>query len=138
MRILSAAAFLATLVVATSAWSCSCIAPPPPKKALEKSAAVFAGKVTAVKRQGRLLRVTFAISKTWKGTKGKTVDVTTATNSAACGYGFKKGTSYLVYCYAPGKNAKQPAPLATNICTRTKTLASAKGDLKEIGPGKKP
>jgi hypothetical protein len=138
MRILSGACFLFAAAVATPAWSCSCIAPPPPKTALEKSAAVFAGKVTAIERQGLKYRVTFEISRTWKGTRGKTIDVTTATSGAACGFGFKKGSSYLVYCYAPDKNAKKPVLLGTNICTRTKSHASAKADLKDLGPGKKP
>jgi len=138
MRILSAGCALLVMAVSNSAWACSCVPPPPPKQALAKSAAVFAGKVTDVKRDGFQLRVTFEVSKAWKGTKGKTVEVTTATESAACGYGFKKGTSYLVYCYAPKAKGKKATVLSTNICTRTKTLASAKGDLKELGPGKKP
>ena len=99
---------------------------------------MFSGKVTAVTRTGRFLKVTVAISRTWKGTKGKTVVVTTASSGAACGYGFKKGTSYLVYCYSTSKKPVKAAPLRTNICTRTRPLASSKGDLKELGPGKKP
>jgi hypothetical protein len=138
MRIPSGLCFLFAMAVSTPAWSCSCIVPPPPKQALKGSAAVFAGKVTAVKRDGLQVRVTIEVSKTWKGTKGKTVEVTTASSGAACGYGFKKGTSYLVYCYAAGKKGAKPMPLSTNICTRTRTLAAAKDDLKELGPGKKP
>jgi hypothetical protein len=138
MRMPSAVYALLAMAVSSSAWACSCAPPPPPKQSLAKSAAVFAGKVTAVKRDGFQVRVTFEISKTWKGTKGKTVEVTTASSGAACGYAFKKGSSYLVYCYAPKVEGKKATMLSTNICSRTKTLASAKADLKDLGPGKKP
>ena len=82
--------------------------------------------------------VTITVSRTWKGTKGKTVKVRTAISGASCGYGFQKGKSYLVYCYKTPKAAKEAGILKTNICTRTKLLAKAKGDLTEIGEGKTP
>lgn len=137
MRLLTAFSFAAAFLTAGIADACSCIAPPPPKKALAQSAAVFAGKVKSVKRVGTKLAVEIEISTTWKGTKGKTVTVETATNSAACGYAFKAGTKYLVYCYAPPKGQKAKG-LKTNICTRTKLLSKAKGDLVALGKGKKP
>jgi len=117
--------------------ACTCAPPPPPKKALKKSAAVFSGTVTSIKQVGSHNLVTLQIKRTWKGTKGKTVTVKTHTSSAACGYQFRKGTAYLVYCFQPPKN-KKTKQLQTNICTRTKPLARAKEDLKELGPGKKP
>lgn len=137
MRLLTVFTFTAAMLTAGIADACSCLRPPPPKKALAKSAAVFAGKVKSVKKVGVKHVVEIEIMRTWKGTKGKTVTVETATNSAACGYGFKVGTSYLVYCYAPPKGSKVKV-LKTNICTRTKTLKSAKADLDALGKGKKP
>ena len=138
MRTLPIVGFLAVVFVGAPTWSCSCIAPPPPKQALKKSAAVFAAKVTDIERDARRYEVTFKITRTWKGTKGKDVTVVTALNSAACGYNFKKGKSYLVYCYQPKKDGKPFGPLSTNICTRTKPMERAKADLKELGEGKKP
>ncbi|MFQ5731150.1 MAG: hypothetical protein ACE5KM_04245 [Planctomycetaceae bacterium] len=138
MRTLSLFAFLAVAVNASPTWSCSCIAPPPPKTALAKSAAVFLAKVVDIERGKRQYEVTFEISRTWKGTRGKNVTVHTALSGAACGYGFKKGKSYLVYCYQAKKDGKPIGPMRTNICTRTKPLERAKADLKELGEGKKP
>ena len=138
MKVLSSACALFVVLSSSAVWACSCAPPPPPKKSLAVSAAVFAGKVKTIERNGRLLKVTLEISRTWKGTKGKTVVVTTAASGAACGFGFKKGSSYLVYCYKPrGKGAK-PVALVVSLCSRTRPLERAKEDLKELGPGKKP
>lgn len=138
MRTLIAATFTATLLTAGVADACSCLRPPPPKEALKKSSAVFAGKVKSIKRVGMMNVVEIEISRTWKGTKGKTATVKTHVSSATCGYGFKTGEKYLVYCNAPPKGAKKSKVFKTNICTRTKTLAMAKEDMKELGEGKKP
>ena len=111
---------------------CSCIPPPPPRKALADAVAVFSGKVLKVdKTKPRLYSVTFEVVRIYKGVKTAKVDVATATSSAACGYNFAVGQSYLVYCY--GKKG-----LATNICTRTTSLKSAKKDLDALGKGKVP
>lgn len=138
MRTLPPLAFLAVVVAASPAWSCSCIPSPPPKQALAKSAAVFAAKVVDIDRGERQLKVTLEISRTWKGTKGKTVTVITALSGASCGYGFKKGKSYLVYCHQSQKGGKPTGPLYASLCSRTKPLEKAKKDLKVLGDGKKP
>lgn len=138
MRSIPVFAVAAVLCSPTLAAACSCIAPPPPKKALEKAAAVFSAKVTEVTKSPKHFAVTFEIASTWKGTEGKTVTVHTALNSAACGYNFEKGKSYLVYCYKTPKGSDAAAGLWTNICTRTKPMDRAKDDLKELGGGKKP
>jgi hypothetical protein len=127
------AAVLALAFVAPgTALACKCAQPPAPKESLKQATAVFAGTVTKIERapkHGRLIH--FAVSKTWKGVGKPTVTVTTGFGGGDCGYGFKKGVKYIVYCY--GK--KQ---LSTNICTRTRPLAKAQQDLKELGPGKEP
>lgn len=110
------------------AFACSCIAPPSPKQALKKSSAVFSGEVTAIEVEGFVKKVTISVGRSWKGARKKTVTVTTSFSGASCGYGFQKGKKYLVYCYRG---------LETGLCTRTKTLKSAKEDIKELGEGTK-
>jgi hypothetical protein len=115
--------------------ACSCAPPPPPKQALEQSAAVFSGKVTAIRQEGFTKHVTFEVTSAWKGAPGAKVTIQTAADGATCGYGFKVGDKFLVYCY---QNPQDKRILATNICTRTKPLAEAAEDLKDLGPGEKP
>jgi hypothetical protein len=118
--------------VSQAAQACSCAPPPPPKKALETAAAVFVGKVTEVDRSGGFrLNVTFEVATSYKGVKAKKVTVGTASNSAACGYGFAEGESYIVYCYSPDKGKT----LSTNICTRTRRASEAKADVEALGKG---
>lgn len=120
--------------------ACSCAPPPPPKVALKQAAAVFAGKVVEIEfDQAKYTKtVTIEVASAWKGDIGKRVKVTTAIHGATCGYGFKKGGAYLVYCYANKPKGDEPVILRTNICTRTRPMATAAGDIKEIGEGKKP
>lgn len=132
MRIATLSILALFVSSATIAEACRCRQPPPPKVAMKKAAAVFAGEVTAIETAGRQNKVTFTITETWKGTKGKTVTVTTNTSSAACGCSFKKGKKYLIYAGKSGKG------LSTNLCTRTKAYAAAKADLKALGDGMKP
>lgn len=116
--------------------SCSCLRPPPPKEALAKSGAVFAGTVIDVKENsiGHYRTVQFRVDKYWKGASTETAFVTTALNSAACGYEFARGRRYLVYSYA----RKGQKYWSTNLCTRTAELAVAQADLTALGAGKTP
>ena len=118
------------------AQACSCIAPPPPKKAMEQAHSVFSGKVTKVEKAGEEeLAVTLELAATWKGAAGKELTLYTPNQSAACGYNFEKGKSYLVYANQIKRGEEKV--LETNICTRTALLADAKDDLKALGAGKK-
>lgn len=121
--------------------ACRCRPPPPPKESLKQAGAVFAGKVVDIKYDDGKSRmtVTIEVAATWKGDVGKTVEVQTATSSAACGYNFQKGNSYLVYCLkSPDKKDGKQPPLRTNICTRTRPMSQANDDLKDLGKGVKP
>jgi hypothetical protein len=138
MRFIAMVLFV-ILLPSSIVFACKCRQPPAPKVALEASSAVFSGKVTNIETDNQgIVRITFEISRTWKGTKESSVKVSTATTSAACGYKFKKGESYLVYCYRSDSRGKKPGILHTNICTRTRSLKMAVDDLKELGEGKKP
>lgn len=125
--------------------ACSCALPAPPKESLEHSTAVFAGKVVDIDvPSGRVVgplievssadpvKVTFDVSKVWKGPKYKTLSLTTARDGVSCGYSFKKGEEYVVYAYGEAEK------LSAGICSRTKVLANAQEDLQELGEGSLP
>ena len=119
--------------------ACECISPAPPKESLEKSTAVFAGKVIDVDVPRGIVistadpvKVTFEVSKVWKGPDYKTLVVTTARDGASCGYSFKQGEEYIIYTYGEGDK------LSTGICSRTKPLANSQQDLEELGEGSLP
>jgi len=138
------------LAAAPPVHACSCMAPGPSGVELEKADAVFLGRVVAVETREREVReirsffsqhhVTFELEKVWKGCEeGETVTVTTASDGAACGYGFAEGESYLVYAYAVGRDAEGgtdagDAPqLTTNLCTRNAPRERAGEDLEALG-----
>jgi hypothetical protein len=127
------------LLPAASALACSCEPPPTAKASLDKSAAVFSGKVLKIEAAGEYERaVTLEVTRAWKGVKAKEVVVYTANNGAACGFEFQKGKSYLIYAKQHQRDEEKEKVLATSICTRTALLAEAMGDVMELGEGKKP
>jgi hypothetical protein len=115
------------------AYACSCVPPPPPQVDREQATAVFAGTVSALGGSSPLnegdIMVTFELQEVWKGPEGPQLTLVTASNSAACGYAFTQGESYLVYADVQGNQ------LRTNLCTRTTLLALANSDLEALGPG---
>lgn len=131
--IVAAALFFA---VQQSTPACSCVPPPPPDEALEASSAVFAGIVLDVEDHSiigdnsisfRNLTVTILVTRHWKGVYTPTVQVTTESTGAGCGYPFQEGSSYLVY--ANGKD------LFVTSCSRTRPLRNARDDLDVLGRG---
>ena len=131
---LTIASFLLIPLVVTAntkeACACSCLPPGPPKSELDRSEAVFAGKVMRIRRKNSEVRVKFKVMTSWKGEVNKKQVITTQINSAACGYSFERGQQYLVYASKLGSNL-----LSTNICSRTKLLANAQEDVSELGEG---
>ncbi len=122
--LLLVASFLA--VSAQPALACKCDDSETVKEGVTEAGAVFAGKVAKI--QGGV--VTIEVSWVWKGgpmTKVITIN-TPEPNGAACRYPFKKDELYLVY--AP-RGAK--GELITPLCTRTKLLAEAEQDIRELG-----
>ncbi len=130
------------LVFNTGGYACSCLPPSSPAQELDKSTAVFSGKVIEIKKHEQkkaageydpftAVEAVFEVEKSWKGIDKKQVSVFTSSNSASCGYNFQKGQSYLVYA-----NADEQERLVTGICSRTKNLNDAREDLNELGAGK--
>jgi hypothetical protein len=129
------AAALASLTTPATVYACSCAAPVDAQAALSGSTAVFRGTVVRLQPGSitdRQVKVDLDVSEQWKGDPGTSVTLTTASNEAACGYSFVKGTEYLVY--ADGK----ADDLETNLCSRTAPVADAGDDLAALGPGAKP
>lgn len=128
------------LVINTSLVNaCSCVQPAPPKDSLEQSTAVFTGKVVdidvpigIVVSSADPVKITFEVSKIWKGPDYETLVLTTARGGASCGYGFIVNEEYIVYAY------DEENTLSTGICSRTRLLANAKEDLQDLGAGNLP
>src|SRR5215510_8519043 len=88
------------------AYACTCMAPATAAEALQKSSAVFRGRVITIYRSflDRVgitntagYRVQFEITKQWKGTPSKSIVVITRITGEACGFPFVEKKEYLVY-----------------------------------------
>ncbi|WP_340021647.1 hypothetical protein MHI24_21960 [Paenibacillus sp. FSL K6-1096] len=129
-------------------YACSCVVPPSPLEAMEKSTAVFQGTVISMEKSSKLMQssgdpvyVTFQTGAHWKGQVGERVTVSTAQGSESCGFEFTKGERYLVYARggaegADGtKEAEGKAKLTVSLCSRTALYSNAQEDLNELGAG---
>ncbi|EFU38412.1 hypothetical protein PVOR_30428 [Paenibacillus vortex V453] len=125
----------------TDVFACSCAGPPTVPEGLERSAAVFAGKVTKmVGPKPKLVMsstdpvvVTFEVTEVWKGELPLKTELTTAISSASCGYDqFAVGSEFLVFGYV------RSGQLQTGLCDGTKLLSAAGKELTELGKGYSP
>jgi hypothetical protein len=122
---------LAGLAYAPEAHACSCMQLTP-SEGLTSSYAVFTGEVTAIEKNTATrfggLEVTLRVKQVWKGPAEKELSVHTAGSSAACGYSFVEGATYLVYALRD-----EADPLRVSLCSRTAPLDQAKEDLEYLG-----
>ena len=123
-------------------FACSCAEPKPVTDAAEGAQIVFAGKVADVteakSKQGFFIKnIQFETETVYKGEAGSRITVWTGSGGGDCGFFFQKGMSYLVYAYASGPDGNGDEP-GTGICTRTKELSQAQGDLDLLGQGMPP
>ncbi|PJN48649.1 hypothetical protein PAEVO_63770 [Paenibacillus sp. GM2FR] len=125
----------------TDVFACSCAGPPTVEESLERSAAIFAGKVTKlVGPKPKLMmssadpvQVTLEVSEVWKGELAGMTELTTAVSSASCGYDqFAVGSEFLVFASA------ESGQLRTGMCDGTKLLSTAGKELTELGAGYPP
>jgi len=112
----------------------SCAEPPPPKEALEKSSAVFVGKVIDINEPSNIdsenpIRITFEVLTIWKGPDNKKIIVKTPDHYWGP---YKMGEEYLIYAY------NDEGELTTGLCSRTRFLSGAEEDLKELSDGRTP
>ena len=118
----------------TESYACSCDDPGSPSEELERSAAVFAGKVVSIRDPDgpdvsdseNHLTIGFEVDTVWKGPTYETMYLTTSPHGPACGFGFVEGEKYIVYSH-DGSSA--------HLCTRTKLLSAAQEDLDALGSG---
>lgn len=114
--------------------ACSCVVSPAPCGSLG-SGSIFVGTVKS--KSGATLdgagdrgpTYTFEIEvvESLVGVSSPTVTVRTATDTAACGYPFQVGKSYLVYAGAVSNGV-----YSVSFCSRTRPLADANDDLALI------
>jgi hypothetical protein len=76
--------------------------------------------------------VTFEVSRVWKGPKDPTVVAETVLSEASCGYAFTQGAEYIVYAHG------HEALPQVSLCSRTRLIAQAGEDLKDLGDGERP
>lgn len=95
--------------------ACSCVPPNDESKdrALKDTSVIFSGKVISTEKAPNEYQVSvkFQVLKSWKGVQTRETFVTTASDSAACGYNFEKDKTYTVYGYGNGKTPN------TNLCS---------------------
>lgn len=124
------------LAASEKSFACSCMLNTKPlktqvKEAFDSSSAIFSGEVIEITSKDEFaVNIKIKVEKSWKGNLSKEIIMTTAKDSAMCGYGFQVGQKYLVYAYG-----KMDA-LSTNICSRT-TGAGNKSDIKYLDKLKK-
>ena len=117
------------------AYACTCMAPATAADALQKSSAVFRGRVVTIYRSffDRLgitntagHRVQFEITKQWKGARSKSTVVITRLTGEACGFPFEENKEYLVYVVT------EPKDIQTGICTGTKNITDAEQEMEQL------
>jgi hypothetical protein len=103
-----------------------------------RSQAVFEGRALEVQSQAadgtplERVRVRFRVVRAWKGVTTESIELTTANSSAACGYEFAPGQSYLVYA------DEENGTLSVSLCSRTQPMSDSGEDLEVLGMGATP
>jgi hypothetical protein len=132
MRVLSLLVLgLVTFLPLGEARACSCMMQTL-EEGVAQSEAIFEATVTKIApklvNQFPSLEVSLAVERAWKGIDREEVLVITASNSAACGYPFTEGSTYLVYAYRDKED-----PLRVSLCSLTKPIDKAAADLELLG-----
>lgn len=129
-----------SLFAAVCAWlwtpaahACKCAEPEAVEAAAASASAVFEGQVSQISAgDANTVVVQLNVTRAWKGVRTEQVSVRTNAESAACGYPFQAGQSYLVYAQADGEN------LRVQHCGRTRPIGEAQDDLVALGMGSVP
>jgi len=138
-RYFSIIAFLFVLLTAANAVeACSCpkFGSRPEEQEVNASvkdaAALFVGKVIKVsepKDGERSVEVEFRVDRAWLGAKSSRMTIRTEASSAACGYSFEEGLTYIVYAY------RYDDVISVGLCSRTRIIKGQNGspDEKYLG-----
>ena len=137
--------FLWFLVSAAQVHACKCSEPGSPAEEVEKSDAVFAGKVFLVQHSydPNAKSVTpedrstigINVSAVWKGTVHEVMYITTPPTGGSCGLTFVEGEEYVVYA---SDSHYGDDSYTASICSRTALLAEAQADIDALGEGQAP
>jgi hypothetical protein len=110
--LLPLACFAGFLSIPGRALACRCIDPTPQTTAAYRerfqkfNGVVFRGTVTQVEPpRGDNVRVTFTVTRQWKGVTGPTLVLTTNADEGMCGITFRVGTTHLIAA-RPGVGAE--------------------------------
>jgi hypothetical protein len=112
-----------------SALSCTCAPPDNVEDEFVKSTAVYKATVQNISRVAGAawenLAIRSTVDQSWKGLgEQETITVRTASSSAACGFTFRVGETYLIYAFLNSEGF-----LVTNNCRRTKNILDAEEDI---------
>ena len=133
------------LLAQIDVYACKCVSIPQTleqeiKGRLKTSKAAFSGEVLKINETSQRGNVTgldvtvnMRLKQVWKGQLAKQVIINTSDNSAACGYSFEAGKSYLVFAHSSNDKI-----LATGLCSGNRPLETAGEELKILGKGRKP
>lgn len=133
--------FLFLLFPVTSL-ACSCVPPGSVQEEMERSSAVFSGKVVEIvnpnekneiQSSADLVAVKIEVTEWWKGGNESEVIVYTEMSSASCGFEFSLNEEYIVYAHED-----DDGKIRVSLCSRTAQLQYAEEDLKELGEAEKP
>lgn len=141
-RMLVVAAFISIAFAAADGCTCAFGGGPACQEAWRQGIdAVFLGRVDKIEStrggvgfspgamsmtaMGFLLRVTISTDEVYRGSSAKTIQVYTASSSAACGYSFHEGQKYLIYASAND----QVGQLFVSLCSATKPAEYAEKDI---------
>lgn len=118
----------------SSVSACDCDVPDDALEGLEKSDAVFTGKVKDIKKvkiNGEPFdAVLVEVNEIWKGIQESEIVIYTTWSN--CQFEFDEGEEYLLYSY------RNEDRLYVSICGRSTTVSHGSEDIKMLGPGKTP
>lgn len=123
--------------------ACSCAEVQNVEEELERSEAVFSGKVLDIREKTNpsgynYKSVLFQVAYTWKGVKESQIIITTGLGGGDCGIDFKEGQEYLVYANESDADMYEANTLSTVICDRTNMIHASHEDLEILGDGEIP
>jgi hypothetical protein len=121
---------LTSVIAPRDAAACSCMRPTF-EDARSSSAAIFEGRVDEIAPVAGAdeVRVRFHVTQAWRGVEHESVEIQTASNSAACGFPFEAGQHYLVYA------GDREGMLMVSLCSRTARMDDASEDRQLLGSG---
>lgn len=111
------------------AHACSCAMPGSTQESIDETDVIFSGTVEDVRASGAWrFDVSMTVDRGWKGLEASEraeLTVSTAKDSAGCGYAFEEGEEYLVYGYRD----EESGDLSVGLCSATKPLDQADEDV---------